>query len=197
MDPSPYRTNETAQLQTKLLASYVPKVVLKQYQLKPQAIKLPMITIHGCALVFADISGFTPLTEKMSKLGSKGIELMSSHLNNFFDKLIGIIHLYGGDVIKFAGDAVFAVWADEEVASNKQTRLANLACQSALAMQSQLHNFCVEGCTLRLHIGIGSGRLGFVHVGGVNEKMEFLITGEPLEQVVCWFLLCLYLLPQV
>jgi len=37
--------------------------------------------------------GFTPLTEKMSQLGAKGIELMTLHLNNFFDKLIGA-HLF-------------------------------------------------------------------------------------------------------
>lgn len=79
---------------------------------------------------------------------------MSSHLNNFFDKLIGtwfhtsvftlaselmsgvdIIHLYGGDIIKFAGDAVFAIWPDEESSSKKITRLTNLACQCALALQ--------------------------------------------------------------
>lgn len=57
MDTAQYRNSEPAQLQTRLLASYVPKVVLKQYQLKPELIKLPMITVHGCALVFADISG--------------------------------------------------------------------------------------------------------------------------------------------
>jgi hypothetical protein len=50
--------------------------------------------------------------------------------------------------------------------------------------KATLHNFSVEGCVLRLHIGIGTGRLGFVHVGGVKDRMEFLITGEPLEQVL-------------
>lgn len=57
METTQYRNSEAAQLQTRLLASYVPKVVLKQYQLKPEAITLPMITVHSCALVFADISG--------------------------------------------------------------------------------------------------------------------------------------------
>lgn len=71
----------------------------------------------------------------MSKMGIAGIEQMSSHLNNFFDKLIGIIHLYGGDIIKFAGDAVFAIWPDDDANSKKIARLTNLACQCALALQ--------------------------------------------------------------
>ena len=40
--------------------------------------------------MFADISGFTPLTEKMSKLGRTGIEKMTAYLNKFFDRLIGM-----------------------------------------------------------------------------------------------------------
>lgn len=42
---------------TRLLASYVPKLVLKQYQLKPDAIQLPFYTPSKSAVVFADISG--------------------------------------------------------------------------------------------------------------------------------------------
>jgi len=32
--------------------------------------------------------GFTPLTEKMNQLGQKGIDLMATTLNSFFDKIL-------------------------------------------------------------------------------------------------------------
>lgn len=35
---------------------------------------------------------------------------------------------------------------------------------------------------MSLHIGIGAGKLGLVHVGGENNRKEFLITGDPLNQ---------------
>jgi hypothetical protein len=76
-----------------LLASYIPKLVLKQYQTTPSKKTFPQIDVIKGACIFADISGFTPLTEKMSKLGRSGIERMSSYLNKFFDKLIGTSQL--------------------------------------------------------------------------------------------------------
>lgn len=59
----------------------------------------------GTAL-FADISGFTPLTEKLTQeLGPRrGVEELSICLNLVYDALIGVQEKYGGSVISFAGD---------------------------------------------------------------------------------------------
>ena len=37
-------------------------------------------------------------------------------INQFFDKIIRIVHFWGGDIIKFSGDALTIVWPvdDEE-----------------------------------------------------------------------------------
>ena len=58
-----------------------------------------------------------------------------------------------------------------------------LASKCALAMQEALKGFSTEGCFLTLHSGVGAGDLSAIHVGGVNGRFEFLITGNPLEQV--------------
>ena len=57
--------------------------------------------------MFADISGFTTIVEEMSLLGSEGIERMTASLNAFFGILVETVEQHGGDVIKFAGDALF------------------------------------------------------------------------------------------
>ncbi len=62
-----------------------------------------------CAVALADISGFTPLTERLtasSSSSSAGIEELSTILNSYFSQMIRIVESYGGDVIKFAGDAL-------------------------------------------------------------------------------------------
>ena len=63
--------------------------------------------IHGAAL-FADISGFTPLTEALSaELGAhRGAEELTKHLNRVFHALIEELHRFGGEVIYFSGDAI-------------------------------------------------------------------------------------------
>ena len=43
--------------------------------------------------------------------------------------------------------------------------------------------YVAEGCSLTLHSGVGAGSLTGLHVGGSGGRLEFLITGEPLEQV--------------
>jgi class 3 adenylate cyclase len=58
-----------------------------------------METFPAC-VIFADISGFTPLTEKMTAMGLEGVEQLTSALNKYFDSLVGIIYRYGGDIIK-------------------------------------------------------------------------------------------------
>lgn len=43
-------------------------------------------------------------------LQPNGAEQLCSILNNFFTNLVDIIHDHGGDIIKFAGDALLIVW---------------------------------------------------------------------------------------
>ena len=63
--------------------------------------------MYGAAL-FADISGFTPLTEELVReLGpQRGAEELTLHLNRVYDALVTELHRYGGSVISFSGDAI-------------------------------------------------------------------------------------------
>jgi len=67
---------------------------------------------NGSAL-FADISGFTPLTEALVReLGPlRGAEELSRHLNLVYDALINELHCFEGSVIGFSGDAIMC-WLD-------------------------------------------------------------------------------------
>lgn len=60
--------------------------------------------------MFADISGFTHLTESLSKIGDEGAELIAYAINRYMEKLVAIIGQSGGDIFKFAGDAMIVIW---------------------------------------------------------------------------------------
>src|SRR5438552_34005 len=66
----------------------------------------------GTAL-FADISGFTPLTEALTRsLGARrGAEELTRQLNQVYDALIAQVDHYRGSVIGFSGDAI-TCWFD-------------------------------------------------------------------------------------
>jgi len=66
--------------------------------------KVPPCKERECALLFIDISGFTKLSTEM------GVEAFSETINTYFDKIVTEIKGNGGDILKFAGDALFAEW---------------------------------------------------------------------------------------
>ncbi len=58
--------------------------------------------------IFIDISGFTPLCDEFIKNSKYGAEKIGDLLNNIFSPVINVIYEKDGDVISFAGDALFA-----------------------------------------------------------------------------------------
>ncbi len=68
---------------------------------------------HGTAL-FADISGFTPLTEALvNALGpQRGAEELPIQLNRIYDALIAEVDAQRGSVLTFSGDAIMC-WFDD------------------------------------------------------------------------------------
>ena len=64
-----------------------------------------------CLLV--DISGFTKLSGDFCGLGKGGIDELQLATNGYMGKLVEIIYTFGGEIIKFAGDAIICVFCSE------------------------------------------------------------------------------------
>ncbi len=163
------------------LASYVPGLILRYLADDPTPLADPSAERLPVAILFADISGFTPLTERFARRGPAGAEELSRLLNAYFDQLIDLITIHGGDIIKFAGDGVPAVWParDEDLVT-----VTHRAAQCGLAMQEKLSQYQVaEGLHLSLHVGLGAGDVFAASVGGVLGRWEFVVAGDPLAQI--------------
>ena len=96
-----------------LLASYVPGLLLRRLAREPVAPSPERVLVAEntpAAALFADISGYTRLTEQLGRQGAPGIEVLSNLLNAFFGRVIERVRAHGGDIAKFAGDALLAVW---------------------------------------------------------------------------------------
>jgi class 3 adenylate cyclase/tetratricopeptide (TPR) repeat protein len=87
--------------------------------------------VTGAAL-FADISGFTPLTEALAaELGpQRGPEELTAHLGRVFHAIIDELDRRGGDVIYFSGDAI-TCWLDGD--DGTRAVAAAIAMESAVA----------------------------------------------------------------
>jgi hypothetical protein len=78
--------------------------------LLPDPTLVPRVEQFPAAVLFADISGFTPLTEALAQRGAEGPEEMTRLLNAYFSRLIVAIEAEGGEVVKFSGDALTALF---------------------------------------------------------------------------------------
>ncbi len=170
----------------KTLASYIPNLLTSRLAVDPATISAPVSEQLPAAVLFADISGFTALTERLARQGPAGTETLTRELNSYFGRLIGIITAHGGDVVKFAGDALTAIWPAAAGDANEE-HLADVTTQAAacaLSIQTTLQDYRTSsGDALALSIGVGAGNVTLVQVGGVYSRWEYLITGPPLALV--------------
>ncbi|MCB9133977.1 MAG: AAA family ATPase [Anaerolineales bacterium] len=170
----------TPLLQT--LASYVPQHIRARIATNPRPVQEPTSETFEGVLLFADISGFTPLTERLSSRGPAGIEKLKGLLNDYFGKLIGVVHEFGGDVFKFTGDGLLALWPAEADGFDLRT-LAHQALACSQAIQEKLHDYTTHEEHLALKIALSAGELAVIHLGGVFNRWEFFIAGEPMSEV--------------
>ncbi len=164
------------------LARYAPRLLRRRAHETGGALPTaPALERLDCAVLFADISGFTPLAETLASRGHEGTEALSHILNTYFTRLIDLVELHGGDVLKFAGDALFAVWTAGDTVSLRDTVWRVAKCASEI--QQSLHDYEVSGFELCLRIAVGAGELRILHLGGIGARWEFAVLGEAIRQV--------------
>ena len=138
---------------------------------------IPMKTVS----LFADISGFTKLSEKFSKKGRKGPEFLAFCLNRYMELLINIIGKNGGDIFKFAGDALLVIWPTAE--NNDLEEYSIRAFDCAKQIQKKLNNLDMGiGNRLCVKVGLGVGDCSIFYVGGTFRRSEYLIVGSAMKQ---------------
>lgn len=165
------------------VASYVP--IDRRLALSTNT-ELPK-TSEGVVL-FADISGFTPMTESLTQeLGrERGVEELIRQINRVYESLIAEVHQYGGCVIYFSGDAI-TCWYP--AAATFVMAPEQRAIHSAFAMQEAMHPFASiqtsAGTKLSLHIKIAMvrGSVRRMLVGDPAIVLMEAIVGTALDQL--------------
>ncbi len=162
----------------RTIATYLPRQVVEPLLVNPHLGRAEGGFVEG-TVMFADISGFTPLSETLSKLGKAGAEEITSIVNHFFTELIAVAEGYGGDLLKFGGDALLLFFGGEA----HEMR----ACWAALHMQETMAQFretvTSQGIfRLQMSVGIGTGPLFMANLGS-KAGMEFAVMGQTMTQM--------------
>jgi class 3 adenylate cyclase len=161
------------------ISTYVSALAARRLVGRHEPLREPEDEQLTAAVLFADISGFTALTERLAQTGRGGVEELTELLNGCFGQLVQLVADHGGDVVKFAGDALFALWpADEGL-----PEVTAQAARCGLAMQRVLHaSELAAGTHLSVRIGIGAGQVSAAHLGGELNRWEFVVGGPAISQ---------------
>ncbi len=172
------------------LVSYAPALITRRLAGDPTPITMPLLERFPAVALFADVSGFTALTERLSQRGPQGVEELSRLLNAYFGQLIDVIAAHGGDIVKFAGDALLALWPVTDLPAEgfaQPTAAAYAATLSAVqcasTAQRVLQGFEATEARLSLRMGVGVGEALLEHLGGKYGRWHLLVAGELLPQV--------------
>src|SRR5947209_7205449 len=117
------------------LEALVPALARRGVAGDPPSLLVPSATRFPAAVLLADLSEFSSLAERFSRRGRRGAEDLKDLLNLVFGGLVDLVTAHGGQVFKFPGDAVLALWPAADVDESTAVRRA---CQCALATQEIL-----------------------------------------------------------
>jgi adenylate cyclase len=125
------------------------------------------------SVLFADIEGFTKMSEHMAPAE------VARLLNGYFEGATAAIFRHRGQVNKYIGDAIFAVFG----APIANPDHAAAACGAAVEMLSALREFrrtLPPEAQFRLRIGINSGPVVAGNIGA-PQRLEYTVIGNTVN----------------
>ncbi len=130
----------------------------------------------SAAIWFCDLKGFTTLSETLAD------QVLIDLLNGYFDAVTQAIESEGGEILKFIGDAVLAIFqpgdGDDAAAAARALAAANDALariQAANAERIAAGAPAIE-CGIALHVG----DVLYGNVGGAN-RLDFTVIGRAVN----------------
>jgi len=143
-------------------------------------IRLGAGDVIPCVMLYSDLRGSTTLADTLP-----GEEFLSL-LNAYFECTAGVVLEHGGDVLRFIGDAVLAIFPIND-SRFTEIQACRAAYDAALAAEVRITHLNAE----RLELGepeIGFGlalHLGEVLFGniGIPQRVEFSVIGPAANEV--------------
>lgn len=147
-----------------------PKLSRKFAGAKAEELLRPGATRHQLTVLFSDIAGFTTVTEGLDP------DEFARLMNQYFETAVGqCVFPTDGTVVKFIGDAIFAIWN----APDPQPDHAWRACEAALRFRSQAV-LEVRGKPLVTRIGLHTGEANVGNFGS-RERFDYTAFGESIN----------------
>jgi len=128
---------------------------------------------RAASILFSDLVGFTPMSATLTPAQ------LIALLNDYFDVMCPLVKEHGGDIDKFIGDAIMAIFEERR----GEAPAAERAVRAALAMQAAMAPFN-EGraVSLSMRIGINTGTVVRGDLGSRVVRRDYTVIGDAVNQ---------------
>jgi adenylate cyclase len=164
-------TNKERQNVRKALGYYVPNDVVDLLAKNIVDMKRGGQMVYGACL-FADVAGYTTLSEKMSP------QQLSDLMHKYFEATFEPVKQHGGLVVNLKGDSFLAIWK----AVRAEPDLRRQACLAALDVAKAVHRFnkSFDNLNLPTRVGVHSGQIFLGNIGA-GDHYEYGPTGDTVN----------------
>src|SRR3954452_7008979 len=137
--------------------------------------------VQGAAL-FADISGFTPLTEALAnELGpQRGAEELTANIGRVFHAVIDELDRRGGEVIYFSGDAI-TCWVDGD--DGARATAATIAMREAMVQVGLIRTPGGSEVQLGMKVAVAVGDARRFVVGDPDIQLIDVLAGRLIDDL--------------
>jgi adenylate cyclase len=129
----------------------------------------------GAVLWFSDLQGFTRITDTASP--AQIIPL----LNDYADAIVSALQSHGGEVLKFMGDGILAIFAASAAADacGQALDAADDASRRVAAMNQR--RVAAELPVTRFYLGLHVGDVFYGNIGSVD-RLDFTVVGPAVNE---------------
>lgn len=128
---------------------------------------------------FCDLRGFTALAERLKE------ENVVAFLDAYFERVVGAVHARDGEVLKFLGDGLIAIFPvpDIEFAANATRRACEAACTAIAEVDALDGHASLDGQPApRMCVSLHVGNLFYGNIGAAN-RLDFTVIGPAVNLV--------------
>jgi adenylate cyclase len=130
-------------------------------------------SIHA-AVCFTDLRDFTVLSDRLPR--TELLELLDS----YFDCVVSAVHEHGGEVLKFIGDAVLAVFRASAQGEDVACRAALAAARDAFSRAEQANARRAGRQPIAFGTSIHVGEVVYGNIGGPT-RLDFTVIGPAVN----------------
>jgi adenylate cyclase len=126
-------------------------------------------------LWFSDLRGFTRITDTTP-------EHVIPLLNDYADVIVSAVHEQGGDVLKFMGDGMLAIFAAEDREHSCHAALAAAAAARRRVIELNERRAANSLPITEMYLGLHVGEVLYGNVGS-TERLDFTVVGPAVNEV--------------